>query len=102
MDLNIDRAFRFLRFRLRELAIPETELLRTIQETAALAPKLRLEEDKHLIHFVELQFRFSRAQLADSVIRQALLMSLAQPDWSAERRLNFIEGQLVGRSPGAA
>jgi hypothetical protein len=99
MDVNIDRVFKFLRYRLRNDGIADAELLRTIEEAAALAARLRFEEEKDLIRLIELQFRFSGAQLAHSVIAEALLATLAQPEWSAARRLEFIQEQLINRSP---
>lgn len=99
MDVDIDRIFRFLRYRLRGRGVADAELLRTIEEAAALAPRLRFEEEKDLINLIELQFRFSRAQLAHSVIRDALLAALAHPDWTAARRLEFIRDQLLDRAP---
>ena len=99
MDIDIDRVFKFLRYRLRNRGIADADLLRTIEEAAALAPRLRFEEERDLIRLIELQFRFSRAQLADSVILEALLATLAQPEWSAAQRLDFIHEQLVNRSP---
>jgi hypothetical protein len=101
MDVNIDRVFKFLRYRLRNDGIADAELLRTIEEAAALAARLRFEEEKDLIRLIELQFRCSRAQLADSVILEALLATLTHPDWSAARRLEFIQGQLVSRAPAS-
>jgi len=101
MAIDIDRVFKFLRYRLRHRGIADAELLRTVEEAAALAPRLRFEEEKDLIRLIELQFRFSRAQLAHSVILEALLTTLTRPDWSAARRLEFIQEQLVSRAPAA-
>ena len=99
MDVNIDRVFKFLRYRLRNDGLADAELLRTVEEAVALAPKLRFEEENDLIRLIELQCRFSRAQLAHAVIVDALLATLAQPEWSAARRLEFIEDHLVARVP---
>jgi hypothetical protein len=97
--MDIDRMFKFLRYRLRNRGVTDAELLRTVEETVAIAPKLRFDEEKDLIRLIELQFRFSGAQLAHSVIAEALLATLAQPEWSAARRLEFIQEQLINRSP---
>lgn len=101
MAIDIERVFKFLRYRLRNRGIADADLLRTVEEAAALAPKLRFEEEKDLIRLIELQFRFSRTQLADSVILEALLATLTHPDWSATRRLEFIQEELVSRAPAS-
>ena len=101
MAPDIDRMFKFLRYRLRDRGIDDADLLRTVEEAAAVAPRLRFEEEKDLIKLIELQFRFSAAQLADSVILEALAATLERPDWSAERRLEFIHEQLVNRLPAS-
>src|SRR5262245_11579131 len=101
MEINVDRVFRFLRYRLRDRGIEDAELLRPVEEVAALAPRLRFEEERDLISLIELQFAFSRAQLADTVIRDALLATLAHPEWSAARRIEFIRAQLVNRQPAS-
>jgi len=69
--MDIDRMFELLRYRLRNRGVADADL------------------------------RFSRAQLADSVILEALLATLAHPDWSAARRLEVIHEQLVSRVPAS-
>jgi len=50
MDVNIDRVFKFLRYRLRNDGIADAVLLPTIEEAAAVAARLRVDEEKDLHH----------------------------------------------------
>ncbi len=99
MSFEPDRVFKFLRHRLRDKNVDDATLARLVEETLALAPKLGIEEDAELIRLVELQFRFTRAQLSDPAIAGALAQTFGQAGWTAEQRLDFIEAQLVGRQP---
>ncbi|MCH9687889.1 MAG: hypothetical protein K0V04_41045 [Deltaproteobacteria bacterium] len=99
MSFEPDRVFAFVRHRLRNDGVDDAAVARVVEESLALAPMMGVEDDAELIRLVLLQFRFSEAQLADPQIVAALTKALGQSQWTATQRMDFIDAQLVGRTP---
>jgi hypothetical protein len=101
MDGDLIRIFKFLKYKLRNRAIEEQELLRTIEESLEVAKQLDIADEKEVIRFIELQFNFSKFQLQSQFIQEALVHTLANVEWSAKKRLDFIDEQILDRKPDA-
>ena len=92
------RMFRFLKHRLAGRGFSDTDLYLSVREGIEIGESLGITEERQVLRFIELQFRFSRDQLASPLIRNVLFQTLANDDWDAEQRIDYIEQQLIGRA----
>jgi len=78
-------------------SIERAELIRRVHEGFALGPTLEITDEKDMLRFIALGILMTEEQKRSKLIEGVVRRILANLDWDAEKRLDFLYKHVVGR-----